>query len=344
MDAGTLAVVGSLGGATLSGAFAIGSHYERERLRRSSEALSRLHTATGALRLELFLETRSIARRLVHYSEKIRKGELYPLIAERDGEAPSAYHAAGLLIFRLLRPLTVGEMIEKQTFVADLIVDPIMGDLLRFNNAGVEMLTGDQLSYGIDQGEVPGSEMERCWDPARGTQPPLDSLREPGEPPFQRVRGSYLRCAAAALLTAGSEPGSTRCMTHAEFCERWEQPEKHPAFHAALLPAKTILHRFAPDENPHFWLRLVGYAYACEWFYRRACADAARAHRLRRGWNYVRGRKNVKYTSLGIPIDTMLRLAMPADGDVQAEEGAVYLAENADRYKARFDKIIATAL
>lgn len=346
MDAGTLAVVGSLGGAALSGAFAIGSHYERERLRRGGEALSRLHTATGALRLELFLETRSIARRLVHYSDKLRKGEGYPLVAERDGDPVSAYHAGGLLIYRLLRPLTIGEVIEKQTFDADLIIDPIMGDLLRFNNASVEMLTGHLLGEGLERGEdaIPGFEMERCWDPARGSQPPLEETVQEAKPPFQRIRGSYLRCAAAALLATEPATGLSRCMSHAEFCERWERPEEHRRFHADLLPAKTILHRFDPARNPHFWLRLVAYAYTCEWFYKRASADAERVNRLRRAGQLLRGRKRVKYTPIDIPVETMLELAKPPEWGGQPAEGAEFLAEHAHRYRARFDEIIATAL
>jgi hypothetical protein len=282
---------------------------------------------------------------LVHYSDKLQRGEAYPLIAERDGDPVSAFHAGGLLIFRLLRPLTVGEIIEKQTFDADLIIDPIMGDLLRFNNTGVEMLTGHMVGEALGDGveRMPGFEMERCWDPPRGVQPPLDSPAS-GVSPFQRIRGSYLRCAAAALIASDPATGASRGMSHAEFCERWERPEEQRAFHTALLPARTILHRFDPAGNPYFWLRLVGYAYACKWFYERAGADATRSQRLRRAGQVLRGRKLVRYTPIDIPVETMLQLAAPRGRGAQPSRAGRYLATHAHEFRQRFDEIIAGAL
>ncbi len=344
MDPAVIAALISGGAAAFSGFSAVRARREAERLRQGGEALSRLRAATGALRLELFLEARSFARRLVHYSDTRKPGHPYPLATEREGFPASAYHAGGLMIYRLLRPLTVGEIIEKQTFDADLIVDPIMVDLLRFSHAGVEMLTGDQLGEGVRRGEtLPGFEMERCWDPGRRGSYLRGLSRRQGHegaaPPYQRVRGSYLRCSAAALLTKGHDDGSPRrCMSHAEFCERWEKADEHPTFHAALVPAKRIFHEFSPAANPHFWLRLVAYAYTCEWFYDRASADATHRSRRKRMADAVHRREPIEYASLDIPVPRMLRAAA-GDGPT-----AAYLVDNATIYKDRFQAIIDTAL
>jgi hypothetical protein len=344
VDPALIAAVISGGAAILSGFFAGRARREAEELRQGGEALSRLHAATGALRLELFLETRSFARRLVHYSDTRKPGHPYPLATEREAFPASEYHAGGLMIYRMLRPLTVGEIIEKQTFDADLIVDPIMVDLLRFSHAGVEMLTGDRLGEGVRPGEtLPGFEMEKCWDPGRsgsyGRRLSRGQQHEGASPPYQRVRGSYLRCAAAALLARDHDDGSRRrCMTHAEFCERWEKADEHPTFHAALVPAKRIFHEFSPAANPHFWLRLVAYAYTCEWFYDRARADATQRSRRERWVDTLRGEDPIEYTSLDIPVPGMLEAAA-GDGPTGA-----YLVDNAALYKDRFQAIIDTAL
>jgi hypothetical protein len=313
--------------ALISGFLARRSGRATERLRQSNEARSRLHVATGALQLELFLETRSFARRLIHYFSESK--EDHDLATTRRGARPGAYHAGGLMIYRMLRPLTVGEIIEKQTLAADLLLDPAMADMLRFSHAGVEMLTGEEIGRGLEGEEwLPGFDMDQCWDPGHD------------EGIHQRIRGSYLRCGAAALLAkdamAGEEP--RRCITHAEFCKAWEHPEDDEEFHEALEPMKRIVDGFNWKDNPIFWLRLVGYAYACEWFYDRMRAWVVHRGVARRVKDTLTGRDPVEYRSIDLPLDAMLRAAgagVPANG---------YLGSHAGAYRARFDRIIRDAL
>lgn len=322
----------SLGGAVLSGLIAYKSNRAVERFRRSNEARSRLEVATGALQLELFLETRSFARRLQHYlRENI---DDHGLATTRRGASPGAYHAGGLMIYRMLRPFTVGEIIENQTMAGDLVLDPVMLELLRFSQGAVEMLTGEKIGAGLEgEDRVEGFEMESCWD-----------LGDEGSGTFQRIRGSYLRCGAAALLAPESPDSQEprRCISHAEFCRLWERPKKDSdrasEFHRALEPVKRVFHGFNPRENPIFWLRLVGYAYTCESFYDRMWERMARRRTLRRVQDRLAGRAPVEYERIELKAAKMLRTV---------GEGAYlnkYVSDHADRYVERFGQIIDRAL
>lgn len=320
---------GSVIVAVVSGTIAYRSGRATERLRQSNEARSRLHVATGSLQLELFLDTRSFARRLIHYH--LESADDHALATERGGEDLGAYHAGGLMIYRLLRPLTVGEIVEKQTFAADLLLDPAMVDLLRFSHAGVEMLTGDKIGEAFADGRgLPGFDMAQCWDPG-----------VTGPATFQRIRGSYLRCAAAALLAPESAAGreQRRCITHAEFCRLWEHPGDNPEAHEAFEPLKLIVGGFNRKENPIFWLRLVGYAYVCQWFYDRMRLQIARPGLRRRARDALARRAPVRYKPLHLPVSQMLRAAGDDDAPVNW-----YLADHADDYSARFEKIVKASL
>jgi hypothetical protein len=214
-----------------------------------------------------------------------------------------------------------------------------MVDLLRFSHAGVEMLTGDQLGMGFDgDGGPDGFDMARCWDPdqerARLDMPPgIEGAAEAGRQPHQRIRGSYLRTAAAALVFSRSGPTSDRemkrCMTHPEFRERWEHPADHEDFHEALAPVKRIIGGFSPAGNPIFWLRLVGYAYVCDWFYDRVRGeyegvrvDGPRGHD-----------EPIEYTEVDLDVPLMLGAARDP-----------YLTLHAEAYADRFTEIIGRAL
>ncbi len=338
-----VAIGASLTGAIISGWFAIRASRVGEEVRRRGEAITRLAGATGALRLELFLETKSFARRLVHYWKESQSERPLKLAISKEQSTESAYHAGGLMIYRLLRPLTVGEIIEQETFDADLLLDPTMVDLLRFSHAGVEMLTGDQLGRGFGEGDdgPDGFDMGRCWAPDRepvGRDAPWRKGHETadGRPPDQRIRGSYLRTAAAALIVPTSSPLSDRktkrCMTHPEFRERWESPDRHRDFHDALAPVKSVIGGFSPAVNPIFWLRLIGYGRACEWFYDRVRDEyeAGRAaHRASlHGWD-----EPIEYTPVNMDVAKMLKAA-----------GDPYLNSHAEEYAERFEQIIRRAL
>lgn len=323
--------------ALVSGWFSLRSVRDVERLRHTYEAIDRLGGATGALRLQLFLSTRSVVQRLRQYYNG-RPEHPFPLRAERDGWPESQYHACGLLIFRLMRPLAVSYMIEQETLLGDLLLEPAMVDLLRFNHAAFEMLTGDKLGEEFEgRQRFPDFEMEHCYDPPGRRPPPASGAPVP---PFQRVRASYLRSAAGALIV--SEPDrkpQRRCMTHDEFLDRWERPgesDEIREFHGRLAPVKATIDKFSPMDNAVFWLRLVGYAYVCKWFHDRVREDAKRKD------------VGVHYTPVELPVRAMLEVAEGQARKLRAADpqaaGRGYLTQNADAYEKRFEEIIATAL
>lgn len=338
-----VAATGSAGAAVLSGIFASRSVRRQEEFRSSSEARSRLHVATGALRLELFLETRSFARRLVHYDRETV--EDHDLSTRPDEGSAAAYHAAGMMVYRLLRPLAVGELVEKQTFDADLIVDPIMVDLLRFSHAGVEMLSGEWIGKTFEGGgKLDGFDMHSCWDPEpEGGRHRRWGRMEDGHA-CQRIRASYLRRAAAALLVPGAIAGETRCITHPEFIERWDHPRRHVEFHDAVRPIADLLHEFRPKDNPIFWLRMVGYAYACKWFFGQVCADIGHegiGHRVKR-WRSRRER--VKYAPLKLEVPELLDRLEGARHGGRLRADAAYVVENKKKYGGKFKQIVENSL
>ena len=333
--------------ATESARLAEESAREGLRTRHALEEVGRLSGATGALRLQLFLSTRSFVQRLRQYYTG--EDRPFPLRATRNGWPESEYHACGLLIFRLMRPIVVSSIIEQETFYRDLLLEVEMVDLLRFNHAAFEMLTGERLGeeFTVDEEPKPRAAfpdfvMERCYDPP-GRRPPSDSPPDAGH--FQRVRASYLRRAAAELVVGPDErEPQRRCMTHDEFLDRWEQPDQpdeHIKFHKRLEPVKATINDFWPMNNPVLWLRLVGYAYVCKWFYGRVCDEA-------------RDKKNVNYTPVELPLSLMLESAERKAAEPQADKrpaaesqaaaGREYLAKNANAYKDRFEELISTAL
>ncbi|HYM54436.1 MAG TPA: hypothetical protein VES97_03680 [Solirubrobacteraceae bacterium] len=325
----------------VAGWFSRKTAQESERLRYSHEALTRLRGATGALRLDLFLAARSFARRLDQYYDG-RPTRPLPLRTEREGAPPRDYHAGGLLIYRLLRPLTVGEIIERQTFYGDLMLDPATREVLRFDHAAVEMLTGARIGEGL-----PDFEIESCWDPEAGGLGGHPG-NEAGCDPFQRVRSSYLRTAAAALVVPASgpqEPG--RCMTHAEFLEHWEHPKKYRKFHEALEPVKRTIDRFSPMENPVFWLRLVGYAYACTWFHEQVIGEVFPENlgeQVAATWRKVTGRRErLKYEPLVLDVVDMLKKE-DSTAAAKPTKASEYLRDHAKEYERKFEEIVRIAL
>jgi hypothetical protein len=148
---------------------------------------------------------------------------------------PAGYYASSFM-FRLLRPLAVGQLIERQMTVADFSVDPVSLDLLRFEAAMEEMLTG---------GAVRLDHPNADW----GTQ-------------SQHLFGDNLRMAAAKLFVATGD-GPERVMDFSQFAHEFPTPLKEPALtdlariFARCRQSGTLL------ENPIFWLRIVGYTYVC---------------------------------------------------------------------------------
>ena len=166
------------------------------------------------------------------------------------------FHTAGPLIYRLLRPLTVAGLIVHRTRQSDLALDNRVVKIVRFHNAAFDMLTREEVLTDL------GLEFrERGYSTRQA---------EVTDRPFERIRDSCLRSAADALSIP--DEGDRRCMTHAEFLERWEDLD--PGLHEDLRPITTVIDKFDPRENPVFWLRLVGYSYTCHWYLRQIEEDA----------------------------------------------------------------------
>lgn len=310
--------------ALASGILSLWSVLHTERVRHAHEEMHRLGGATGALRFQLFLSTRSVVRRLGQYYNH-RPDRPFPLSTERDGTPEAEYHAAGLLIFRLMRPLTLSHLIERETFAGDWLLDPNMVNVQRFNHAAFEMLTGSMLGAEFREGDVFDDFRDTsCWDPPdRSPQQGRQIL------PFQRVRASYLRTAAAALVVSEPERGpARRCMGHDEFLLAWQRPDENASFHEALRPVKEVIDGFNSTKNPVFWLRLVGYAYACKWFHDGVVEKSASPAGVL--W---RRPPPVKYTHEDLQVVDMLKAAE-----------SPYIHDNVNAYEKRFQVIIDTAL
>jgi len=184
-------------------------------------AKRRLYEALGPLRFQLLVAARDVVRRV------------RPHHTERWVMTPDGYYA-GSFIYRLLRPLALAELVERQMAIVDFSVDPTGMELLRFEAAAYRMLTSrDPLPY----------------------HEHLDWSRE-----TQHVFRDNLRLAASALITVGSG-GEARVLDYSEFLQR--QTVSDPA----LAPVRRLFagcsHNLA--ENAVWWVRIVGYAYACKW-------------------------------------------------------------------------------
>lgn len=136
-------------------------------------------------------------------------------------------------IYRLLRPLAVGHIILRQMNIVDLSIDSNILELLRFDAAVGRMLTGARVVL---------------------DHPGVDWSRQ-----SQHLFHDNLRTAAGRLVTS-SDSGET-VMDYAQFARDIPDPTNDPA----LQPLAAIFARCQTSllENPIFWLRLVGYGYAC---------------------------------------------------------------------------------
>jgi hypothetical protein len=63
--------------------------------------------------------------------------------------APDGYYVHSFF-YRLLRPLAIGVLVERAMSYADFSVDPSSVDLLRFDRAACQMLTGAEPFLGAD--------------------------------------------------------------------------------------------------------------------------------------------------------------------------------------------------
>jgi hypothetical protein len=185
-----------------------------------------LYEAIEPLRLELVLAARDLVSRVSgHVSAGGRAATRWNLNGDQ-------YYVQSF-VFRILRPLAVGQLIQRQMSFADFAIDDHGTEVLRFDGTAREMLTGGAILAGH----------KADW--SRQTD---------------HLFSDNLHIAAATLLTRDAG-GPTRVMDFAEFVAN-VNAEEIPSPVADLF---AIFERCKLSllENPVFWLRLVGYGFVC---------------------------------------------------------------------------------
>lgn len=186
------------------------------------EARKRLYTAIGPLRFQLLLACREWAGRVQAHGSREKTYRM----------AMAGYYGRSTL-YRLLRPLALAELIEREIAYFDFTVDAAAMDCLRFKKAATRMLSGDEVL---------------------GDHPAIDWSRQ-----VQHAYSDSLAACAAAMIVA--DPRGDRVLRFHEFQALATGPGL-----AALEPFPTLLDDFEIGAKPLLWARLVGYAHACHRF------------------------------------------------------------------------------
>jgi hypothetical protein len=194
------------------------------------EAKRRLYAAIGPMRFQLLLACRELAGRISAQGSAHR---------EQYATSIKGYYGRSTL-FRILRPLCLGELIERQIAFADFSVDPAALDLLRFRKAAFTALSGDLLVAGHPQVD---------WN-YQAQHVFVDNLS---------------KSANALVVTTGADQ---RAMRFHEF----ETFLGDSSAIRAVSPFPDLLERFSPQRLPLFWLRLVAYGALCNEFVNTAGA------------------------------------------------------------------------
>lgn len=183
------------------------------------EARRRLYTAIGPLRFQLLLACRDLAGRI----ESFLAREHYHLdIANYYGRST---------LYRLLRPLSIAELVERQVGVADFAVDPSAVVCLRFRRTITRILSGDELVQG---------------------RPGVDWSRQ-----AEHVFADSLAACAQALIHREAS-GAERILRFDEFNARLDKDGM-----AVVAPFDSLLDGLQVGAKPILWLRLVAYGHAC---------------------------------------------------------------------------------
>jgi hypothetical protein len=189
------------------------------------EARKSLLAVIGPLRYQLLLACRDVVRRV----QRLGSG--------RWDMDIGGYYAQDT-VFRMLRPIAITELIERQINYVDFSVDPSMQSLLRFQLDAFECLTGATPVRNVaDDGELTGVE----W----GSQ---------SEHPFKGT----LRSAATALIV--EDKLLIRGDDFPAVLERGLDSDD------GLATIARFFDGFSPNRRPLFWLRLMFYAYVCQQF------------------------------------------------------------------------------
>jgi hypothetical protein len=182
-------------------------------------ARKRLYEAIGPLRFQLLLACREAA-------ERVKRHGVKPFPTELNG-----YYGQSTL-FRILRPLAVSELIERQVACADFSVDPAALEVLRFRRAVFLALTDADVIL-----DHPGMNWHRQE---------------------QHIFSDYLRRAQNTVIV--SPTGVERVMHFHEFEDFLNNEENLRRLH----PFPRLLDKFSPENKPILWARLVAMGYMCK--------------------------------------------------------------------------------
>jgi hypothetical protein len=183
------------------------------------EARKRLYTAIGPLRFQLLLACRQAAHRIEGHG-------LHPYAMDiRD------YYGRNTL-YRILRPLAISDLIERQIAYADFTVDPSAIRLLRFRRAASLAWSGDAVV--LDHPNVNWKRQQ------------------------QHIVSDRLTAVAEALVQE-PQPGMERVLRYREF----EVSLSDTDFVNRLDPFPRLFSGFNPVESPILWLRFVCFGHIC---------------------------------------------------------------------------------
>lgn len=200
------------------------------------DARKRLYTAIGPLRFQLLLACRDLAGRV----QSCSLGRAYELALE-------GYYGRSTL-FRILRPICLAELVERQIAYADFAIDSGAVDLLRFKKSAFAAFSGGSLVEG---------------------HPNVDWNHQ-----VQHVFYDHIsRCANMLIVEEGE--GQARAMYFHEFEKMFNGNLSTEGF----VPFSNIFDNLSPEAKPLFWLRLVAFGYLCNDFINRTGQAIGFEHR-----------------------------------------------------------------
>ena len=187
------------------------------------KAQQRLYEAVGPLRFQLVVSCRELASRV----EALHR--------RRYDMSTDSYFGQNTL-YRLLRPLTVAGLIERQSNYVDFSLDPRTLVSLRFQQAAYDALTGGGQAF--------------------------DGLSLDWSTESQHVFKGRLQAAATLLVVEGDPP---RCARFDEFPAILQQAKEDDRSGGMARLASLVEAATSPGRQPVFWCRLVAYGYVANW-------------------------------------------------------------------------------
>lgn len=187
------------------------------------EARKRLYSAIGPLRFQLLLASRDVSTRINNYGADNLSYSM----------AMKWYYGQSTL-YRLLRPIAIAELIERQITYADFSVDPTGVELLRFKKAAFMAFTDSDTILDHSNANW-NDEIEHVFS------------------------GTLSRLANVLIVRDEDISTKERPMHFHEFQSFISNPQSFKL----LSPLKEILNDFSISKKPIFWIRLVCFGYVC---------------------------------------------------------------------------------